>query len=87
MTDTDPQTEALYRKLLMARSSEERFLMGIQMCESARATVLASLPPDLSLAERRVAIFRRYYQTDFTPEEMARIEQALRDSTPTHQEQ
>lgn len=78
MTDTDPQTEAVYRLLLMARSPEERFLMGVRMCEAARLTVLASLPVGLSTAERKVAILRRYYGTDLGEEELAKIEKALR---------
>lgn len=78
MTDTDPQTEALYRGLLMERTAEERFLMGVRMCEAARATVIASLPPDLSNAVRKVALLRRYYGSDFGAEELARIEAALR---------
>ena len=73
MTDTDPQTDAFYRSLLMARSPEERFLMGIRLCEIARATVLASLPPDLSAAERKVAILRRYYSADFSEETLEKI--------------
>ena len=78
MTDTDPQTEALYHRLLMARSPEERFLMGVRMCETARATVLASLPASLAPVERKVAILRRYYASDLGVEELAKIERVLR---------
>ncbi len=77
MTDTDPETEAIYREMLMARSLEERFLMGIRMCEAARATVLASLPPDLSPFNRKVALLRRYYGSDFSEEELRKIERAF----------
>lgn len=82
MTDTDPQTEALYRRMLMARSSEERFLMGARMCEAARATVLASLPEGLSTAERRVALLRRYYGNDLTAEELRALEHAITSREP-----
>ena len=78
MTDTDPQTEALYLRLLMERTPEERFLMGLRMCEAARATVLASLPAGRSESERRIALLRRYYGSDFSAEQMAAIEAALR---------
>jgi len=77
MNDTDPQTEALYRRMLMERSSEERFLMGARMCEAARATVLASLPEGLSRAERRIALLRRYYASDLPAEELRAVERAL----------
>jgi len=78
MTDTDPQTEAIYLQMLMAREPSERFRMGLQMCEMARSMVLASLPNELSPIERKVALLRRYYQNDFSEAELARIEQALR---------
>lgn len=77
MTDTDPQTEALYHRLLMERSPEERFLMGARMCAAARATVLASLPAGLSTIERKLAVLRRYYGTDFDDAAMSKIERAL----------
>lgn len=78
MIDTDPTTEAFYRRLLMERTPEERFLMGLRMCESARATVLASLPPELNEHQKRVAILRRYYSNDFDEETLAKIEVALK---------
>ena len=77
MSDTDPQTEALYARLLMERTPEERFLMGVRMCETARATVLASLPPALPEPDRKRALLRRYYGSDFSAAELATIEAAL----------
>ena len=79
MTDTDPQTASVYRQLLMTKTPAERFEMGLRMCEAARATVLASLPPQTAL-ERKVALLRRYYSRDFSAVELARIEQALRSA-------
>jgi len=78
MNDTDPQTEALYREMLMALEPAERFLMGLRMCAAARATVLASLPANLSPVDRKVAILRRYYENDLSETELARVEHALR---------
>jgi len=49
------------RDKLMARSGEERFVMGAQMFESAREMVKASLPRGLSEAERRRQLFQRLY--------------------------
>jgi hypothetical protein len=80
MTDTDPQTEAIYRQLLMKRAPAERFLMGVQMCAAARATVLASLPSGLSDLERRVALLHRYYRGDFDDAEIAKVERAFRSA-------
>lgn len=63
MTDTPPEIAEMVRARLMARSGEERFRMGVEMFEAARRMVLASLPPDLSEAERKRQLFERLYGT------------------------
>lgn len=64
MTDTSLEIEQMVLKKLMARSSEERLVMGAQMFESARAMIRASLPPGLSETERRRELFRRIYDSE-----------------------
>ena len=61
MTDTTPQIERMVRDQIMARSSEERFIMGAQMFESAMEMAKASLPPGLSGAEQRRRLFKHIY--------------------------
>lgn len=61
MTDTPPHIAELVRERMMARSGEERFLMGIQMFTAARDMVLASLPADLPPAELKRQLFQRIY--------------------------
>lgn len=61
MTDTAPEIERIMRDKLMARSGEERFVMGAQMFESAREMVKASLPRGLSEADERRQLFKRLY--------------------------
>jgi hypothetical protein len=61
MTDTPPEIERMMRKKLMARSGEERFLIGAQMFDGAREMIRASLPPGLSEAEQRRQLFKRIY--------------------------
>lgn len=61
MTDTSPEIVELVRQKLMARSGEERFLMGVRMFEAARAMVLASLPEGLSPEESKRQLFQRIY--------------------------
>ena len=61
MTDTSPELVELVRQKLMARSGEERFLMGVRMFEAAREMVLASLPAGLSPEELRRQLFQRLY--------------------------
>ncbi len=61
MTDTSPEITELVRQKLMARSGEERFVMGVQMFEAARAMVLASLPAGLSATDAKRQLFQRLY--------------------------
>ena len=67
MSDTPPEIEELVRDRIMARSGEERFIMGAQMFDSAREMVKASLPEGLSEMEQRRLLFKRIYgrEVDF----------------------
>ena len=51
----------MIREKIMARSGEERFIMGALMFDSARDMVKASLPRDLSETEQRRLLFERIY--------------------------
>ncbi|MBM3824259.1 MAG: hypothetical protein FJ404_15455 [Verrucomicrobia bacterium] len=61
MTDTPPEIAEMVRARLMARSGAERFRMGVEMFEAARRVTLASLPADLTEAERKRRLFERIY--------------------------
>lgn len=61
MNDTPLRIQEIVRKELMARSGEERLIMGSQMFDAAREMILASLPPNLSLSERKHMLFQRLY--------------------------
>ena len=61
MTDTPTDVATMVRVQLMAKSGPERFRMGVEMFEAARRMVLASLPGDLSDAERKCRLFQRIY--------------------------
>jgi len=61
MTDTPPEIERLLRERMMARSGEERFVMGAQMFDAARAMAAAALPAGLSEEERKRMLFRQIY--------------------------
>jgi hypothetical protein len=61
MTDTSPEITELVRQKLMAKSSEERFLMGVRMFDAARDMALASLPAGLSPEELKRQLFQRLY--------------------------
>jgi hypothetical protein len=61
VTDTPPEVERLVRTMIMARSSEERFLMGIRMFDAARRMVIASFPKDLPELQFKRQLFERIY--------------------------
>jgi hypothetical protein len=61
VNDTSSEIERIVRDKLMARSGEERLVMGAQMFESAREMIKASFPPGLSEAEQRRLLFERLY--------------------------
>jgi hypothetical protein len=61
MTDTSIEIAEIVRQKLMARSGEERFLMGVRMFEAAREMALASLPIGLSPEELKRQLFQRLY--------------------------
>jgi hypothetical protein len=47
--------------MLMARSNEERFMMGVRSFDAAREIVLASLPKDLPPEELKRRLYQRIY--------------------------
>jgi hypothetical protein len=61
VTDTPLEIDRKVREKIMARSGEERFIMGAQMFDSACEMIKASLPKDLSETEQRRLLFKRIY--------------------------
>lgn len=53
--------EQKFHELIMARSGEERFIMGAQMFDAAVTMILASFPPGLPEPERKRRLFERIY--------------------------
>jgi hypothetical protein len=65
MNDTSPEIAEMVRHRIMALSGSERFVIGARRFDSARRIVLASLPANLTLQERRRALFERIYGESF----------------------
>ena len=61
MNDIPPEVEEMVREMMMARSGEERFVMGALMFDAARELVIASLPGNLPPTEFRHRLFERIY--------------------------
>ncbi|MCF7815262.1 MAG: hypothetical protein K9N40_12370 [Candidatus Cloacimonetes bacterium] len=64
MQDTSPEVRKIYHEMLMSKSNEERFMMGISMCESVRRFVIESFPKGISEREKRRLLLQRYYGID-----------------------
>lgn len=80
MTDT---SDFIYQKqfdIIFSKSPKERFLMGFEMIESVKRIVENSIrreKPGISNLDLRVAVFKRYYQNDFSPLQLEKIAAAL----------
>ncbi len=61
MDDTSPEIAALVRRMMLARTPEDRLVMGSRMFEAARAMVLASMPGGLSEFELKTRLCERLY--------------------------
>ena len=61
MNDTTPEVARLVRELCARKTGAERLRMGASMFETARAMVLASLPPGLPEREMRRQLCARFY--------------------------
>lgn len=83
MNDKVSQTKDLHRDLLMACSNEERFKMGVSMCQTARTIVWSSLSEELDPTERRVQFFLRYYGGELPPDRCEEIVAKLRSQGDT----
>jgi hypothetical protein len=67
MTDTPPEIARAVREKIMARSGEDRFVMGAQMFDAAREMILASFPANLSRDEVKQRLFERLYGEALSP--------------------
>lgn len=80
MKDTPPDVEERYRAMLMARTGEERLIMGCAMHDTARALVEASLreqSPNATEAIIRKGLFVRFYGHEFGENTRAKILAAI----------
>lgn len=80
MTDTP---DFVYQKqfdIIFSKTPRERFLMGFEMMDSVHQIVENSIRkhnPTISEIDIRVAVFKRYYQNDFSSQELEKIAKAF----------
>lgn len=64
MNDTSPEIAEIVRQRLMARSGEDRFMMGAKMFSAARDIVIASMPKNLKGIDFKRELYRRIYSEE-----------------------
>ena len=83
MNDTSLKMESLLRKLVMAKSGEERLAMGCAMFDDAKVIALAGLHAERSgmdEREHRVQLLMRLYGQEFGASRSARVCARLRSA-------
>ena len=84
MNDTAPEIDERFRAMLMARSGEERLIMGCAMRDTSRALVEASLrehDPQATARTIRRGLFLRFYGHEFDADTCAKILAAIDQAT------
>ena len=69
MNDTHPEVAARFRDLMMAKSGQQRLLMGCSMYDTAKQIVqsaLRSRHPAITPEEMKKEIFLRFYGHQFS---------------------
>jgi hypothetical protein len=76
MNDTSPEVEKRLREMYMARSPLERLRMGSDMFTAAKQLAAAGIrfeQGELDEKTMKKQLFLRFYGSDFTEDEKARI--------------
>lgn len=80
MNDTAPEMDERFRAMLMARTGEERLIMGCAMRDSARMIVEAALraqDPHATVGTIRQGLFLRFYGHEFDAVTRAKVLAAI----------
>lgn len=81
MTDTSPEIQLMINEIYKRKSGEDKLLMALDMCDTAREIVISSLKAGITDKEIRKKLFLRFYGNDFNEFErkkiLARIDEHL----------
>lgn len=80
MTDTHPEINAKFKRLIMARSRQTRLVMGCSMFETAKYIAKSFINnqfPGISPKQMKKEIFIHFYGLDFDEEDKEKISQYL----------
>jgi hypothetical protein len=76
MLDTKPEIQKKQLEIILAKTPEERFIIGAETIDFGRKAVESSIRqanPEILEVELKIAIFNRYYSSYFSVEEKQRI--------------
>lgn len=81
MNDTSALMTAKYYRLIMARSNAERLRMGCSMFDTAKKIVRSAIlnrNPKITAGGMKAEVFLRFYGSEFSETEQAKILNGLR---------
>jgi len=81
MNDTPEHVRKIQYDIIMSKTPEERFMMGIGMMDDVRRMVEGSIReqnPGISEIDLKVAVFKRYYSKDFSAGELNNIIESMK---------
>jgi hypothetical protein len=81
MNDTPDHVRKIQYDIILSKTPEERFLMGIEMMEDVRRMVEGSIREQnsgISDIDLKIAVFKRYYSKDFSPARLDDIVQSMK---------
>jgi len=76
MNDTHPEVAAQFRDLMVAKSNEERLLMGCSMYDTAKQIVQSAIysqRPGITPEAMKKEIFLRFYGLEFSRADKEKI--------------
>lgn len=76
MNDTPPEIASQFRRLMMAKSNEQRLIMGCSMYDTARQiarSAIYSQHPQITPQEMKKEIFLRFYGHEFSQTDKEKI--------------
>lgn len=81
MSDTTPEIQKIQMEIMLAMTEEERFRHGADMIDYTRKIVENSIReenPGISEDNLKAIVFKRYYGSEFPPDELEKIMEFLR---------
>ncbi len=75
-SDTNPEINEIYEKMMLEKTSLERFKMGFSMLHSARIMALSTIKNKENL---KVELFLRFYSGDFDETTKGKIIASIRN--------